>query len=271
MEWKGLVMSVLGAEEERQGLLSGVAGLEKKKRTLEDRLEELESSRPWEDKARNIFSRAWSYLAYDPFPADKARQLLLQVKGQLEPLQKKLGSLEAELKQKARGYLQENPGFDEAYTTTRGHTSQLTNLAYRITSLHQDAEEVAKNVTHTKENYEYSKKPGYSDDWWLNWAEGWLRCAKRGVESLASYSGLVRDISAYLPGEAQALENDIKLARMLDLGHLERLSKPVEHLTGLERDVARTKKALQKLHDNYTAMADRQLSYLLDRIREGAF
>lgn len=272
MDWKELVMSVLGAEEGRQDLLSEVAGLEKRKRTLEDRLEELESSRPWEDKARNIFSRLWGYLAYDPKPTDKARQSLLQVKGQLDPLQKKLGSLEEGLKQKAREYLLANPGFDEAYTVARGHVSQLTSLAYRIASLHTNAEEAAKNASHAKQDYEYNQKPGWdTDDWWLRWAEGWLRSAKRDVESLAHYDGLVRQISAYLPGEAQALENDIKLARMLNLDHLECLGKAVAHLQGFEGKVTMTKKALQKLHGNYTERADRQVSDLLDRIRKGAF
>ncbi len=269
MEWKELVMSVLDAEVGRQGLLSEAAGLEKRKRTLEDRLEELESSRPWEDNARNFFSRAWSYLAYDPKPTDKARQSLLQAKGQLELLQKKLGSLEEGLKQKARDYLLANPGFDEAYTIATRHISQLANLDYRIASLHREAEGAAKDASHAKQDYEYNQKPGYEKNVWLNWI--WLNSAKRGIGSFAHYNGLVGEISAYLPKEAQALEQGIKLARMLDLDHPERLSKPIAHLTGFEGNVARTKKAIQKMHGNYMEMADRQLSYFLDRIRKGAF
>lgn len=272
MDWKELVMSVLGAEEGRQDLLSEVAGLEKRKRTLEDRLEELESSRPWEDKARNFFSRAWGYLAYDRFPEDKARQSLLQVKGQLEPLQKKLGSLEEGLKQKAREYLLANPGFDEAYDTARHHYSYLNNLTYGLNSLYTYAEEALRDVTHAKQNYEYSQKPDWgTDGWWLTWAEGWLRGAKKEVGAFASYSALVQNLSAYLPKEAQALEQGIKLARMLDLDHIEQLSKPLAHLTEFEQAVTNTRKALQRTHTMYQRRMERQMQQFLDRIRKGAF
>lgn len=273
MDWKGLVMYVLGAEEERRKLIYNVSHLDTRKRTLEDRLEELMSTRPWEDKNRNFFSRAWGYTDYISHrrSEDKTQKSLAEAEEQLKPVRIELRALEANLTQEAREYMLRNSGFDEAYDAARQQHLHVNNLIYRTISLHKHAEDALKGVIKANENYESSQKPNWSRDWWLKWGGGYLRGVKKNVDSLTQYDVLVEQISAYLPNEAHALENGIKLARMLDLDHIEKLSKPITHLTGLEKDITKAKKGLQKTQDRYRRMKRRQITHLLTRIRDGAF
>lgn len=269
MDWKELVMYVLESEKKRQELLSTVTSLKSRRRTLD---EELREAMPWNDESRSLLSRTWSLFFGSGKPERQAREALKAVSGQLDPAESELKSLEAKLAQEARDYLLRNQGFDEAYDTARHHYSYLNNLTYGLNSLYTYAEEALRDVTHAKQNYEYSQKPGWgTDGWWLTWGEGWLRGAKKEVGAFASYSALVQNLSAYLPKEAQALEQGIKLCRMLDLDHIEQLSKPLAHLTEFEQSVANARKALRKNEEMYRRKMDRQVQQFLARIREGAF
>ncbi len=272
-DWKGLVMYVLESEEERQKLRSNVSYLDTRKRTLEDRLKELISTRPWEDKNRNFFSRAWGYTDYISHrrSEDKTLESLAEAKEQLKPAQSELRMLEGNLTLEAREYMVRNPGFDQAYDAARQQLLHLNNLTYRIVSLHKYAKDALKGVTSAKNNYESSQIPEWGKDWWLMWGRGSLRNARKDVGSFAQYDVLVEQISAYLPDEGHALENGIKLARMLNLDRIERLSKPITHLTGFEKDITKAKKGLQKTQEMYRRMVSRQITHLLTRIRDGAF